>query len=206
MRFLKSRNNGTAPKTPSARGQESKSVNPKYDFEFEDPSRETENDSHDSQNDRNIEMDLLLARLRSRATKQHVGDQTTRYENEDPKANKLFQDVPGYKEGLRPELEGQKKRTSPYACPPANVAREPVRPTRRIEGDDPAADQLLAGASERQRLSQLEDAPVPVSMVNEESPMIKSAREMRGLGLSGRNRKKGEDPAADALFKSSGRP
>lgn len=204
MRFLKSRDKGIAPKTPLARGQESKSVKPKYEFEFGDPRRETENNTDDSQNERNIEMNLLLARMRSRATKQHEDGPTTRYENEDPKANELFEAVPGYKDGLRPE--GQKIRTTPRAYPPDNLAIGPVRSTRRVEGDDPAADQLLAGASERQRSSQSKDDSAPVATVNEESRMIKIACEVRSLGLSGRNREKGEDPAADALFKTSARP
>lgn len=204
MRFLKSRDKGTVPKTPSAHGQGDNPVKPKYEFDFEDQRCETENDPDDSQKERDIDTNLLLARLRSRATKQGEGGQTTRHENEDPKANELFQHVPGYKEGLRPE--GQKERTTPHAYQPENLVRGPVRPTRRVEGTDPAADQLLAGASERQRSSQLKDAPAPVAMVNEESRMVKIAREVRSLGFSGRNREKGEDPAADALFKTSARP
>lgn len=204
MRFLKSRDKGIVPKTSSTPGQGDKPIKPKYEFDFEDQRGETENDPDDSQKERNIDTNLLLARLKSRATKQHKGGPTTRHENEDPKANELFQDVPGYKESLRPE--GQKERTTPHAYPSENLVRGPVRTTQRVEGDDPAADQLLAGAGERQRSSQLKDAPAPVPTANAESRMIKTAREVRNLGFSGRNREKGEDPAADALFKTSARP
>lgn len=204
MRFLKSRDNGTAPKTPSTARRGDKAVRPKYEFEFEDPSGEEGYYVDDSELERDIDTNLLLARLRSRATKQQEGRPTTRSENEDPKANELFQDVPGYKEGLRPE--GQKKCPTPYVYPPEYHMRGPVRPTRRVEGDDPAADKLLAGASKRQGPTQPEESSVPVPAVNEENLVIRLAREMRDLGLSGRNREKGEDPAADALFKTPERP
>lgn len=202
MRFLKSRDNGIMPKTPSTPGRVDKAAKPKYEFEFEDPSGEEELDPDDSELERAIDTNLLLARLRSRATKQQECRPTTRSENEDPKANELFQDVPGYKEGLRPE--GQKKRPTPYVYPLDKHVRG--GPTRRVEGDDPAADKLLAGARKRQDPTQPEDASVPVPAVNEEDLVIRLAREMRDLGLSGRNRQKGEDTAADALFKTSERP
>lgn len=204
MRFLKSRDSGTTPKTPSTPGRGSKAVKAKFEFEFQDPSGEEENDPDDSELERDVDTNLLLARLRSRATKQQERRPTMRSENEDPKANELFQDVPGYKEGLRPE--GQKKRLTPYVYPPDSHMRGPVRPTRRVEGDDPAADELLAGASQRQGPTQPEESSVSVPTVNEENTMIRLAREMKDLALSGRNREKGEDPAADALFKTSARP
>lgn len=204
MRFFKTKGKATASKTPSAPEQGDKFAKPKYVFESGDAKGEAENNADDSENERNIDMSLLQARARSRAAKYHEDEPTTRYENEDPKANELFQHVPGYKEGLRPE--GQKKRQTPYVYPPDNMMRGPARPTRRVGGDDPAADQLLAGASKRQGSSQPEEASVSVPTVNEESPVIRLAREMRGLGLSGRNRQKGKDPAADALFSSSARP
>lgn len=203
MRFMKSRDNGAASKISSAHGQEKKSAKPKYEFEFEDSKRETENECDDSQDERDINRNLLLARSRSRAIKQHESGPTTRHENEDPRANELFQDVPEFKEGLQPE--GQRKRPTPYEYPPENFMRGRVRPTRRAEGDDPVADQLLAGASERQGPTQPQETPVPALMANGESLMIKSALGMRALGLSGRNRKKGEDFATDALFNPSGR-
>lgn len=204
MRFLKSRDNDITPKTPSTSGRGNKAVKAKFEFEFQDPSGEEENDLDDSELERDIDTNLLLARLRSRATKQQERRPTMRSENEDPKANELFQDVPGYKEGLRPE--GQKKRPTPYVYPPDSHMRGPVRPTRRVEGDDPAADELLAGASQRQGPTQPEESSVPVPAVNEENLVIRLAREMRNLELSGRNREKGEDTAADALFKTSERP
>lgn len=204
MRFLKSRDNGTTPKTPSTPGRGNKAAKAKFEFEFQDPSGEEENDSGHSELERDVDTNLLLARLRSRATKQQECRPTTRSEDEDPKANELFQGVPGYKEGLLPE--GQKKRPTPYVYPPDNHMRGPVRPTRRVEGDDPAADELLAGASKRQGPTQPEGSSVSVPTVNEENTMIRLAREMKDLGLSGRNREQGKDPAADALFKTSARP
>lgn len=200
MRFLKSKDKGSAPKTPSTPKQGDKSVKQRYAFESGDPRGETENDSDDFQDERNIDMDLLQARARSMETKQHKGGPTTRHENEDPEANKLFQDVPGYKESLRPEEP--KERRTPYVYPPR---RGSARPTRRVEGEDPAADQLLAGASKRQGSSNPEETLIPVPTAGEESPMIRIAPEMRSLGLSGRNRREGEDPAADALFGRSAR-
>lgn len=190
------------PKTPSTPGRGDKAFKPKYEFEFEDPGGEEENNPDDSEIERDIDTNLLLARLRSRAANQQECRPTTRSENEDPKANELFQGVPGYKDGLRPE--GQKKRPTPYMYPPDKHMRG--GPTRRVEGDDPAADRLLAGASERQIPTQPEESSVLVPAVNEEDLVIRLARKMRDLGLSGRNREKGEDPAADALFRSSTRP
>lgn len=203
MRFLRSKDKGTAPKTPSIPKQGDKSIKPKYAFESGDPRGETENDSDGSQDERNIAIDLLQARARSMATQQHDGGPTTRHENEDPKANELFQDVPGYKESLR--MEESKEPRIPYAYPPDNIMRGPARPTRRVEGEDPAADQLFAGASKRQGSSKPEEALVPVPTAGGEIPMIRFARELSGLGLSGRNRREGEDPAADALFGRSER-
>lgn len=202
MRFLKSRDNSTAPKSPSTPGRVHKAVKPKYEFEFEDPSGEEDNYPDDLKLERDIDTNLLLARLRSRATKQQECRPTMRSENEDPNANELFQDVPGYKEGLR--SEDQKKRPTPYEYPPDKHVRG--GPTRRVEGDDPAADELLAGASQRQGPTQSRESSVPVPTVNEEDLAIRLAREMRDLRLPGRNREKGEDTAADALFKTSERP
>lgn len=190
------------PKTPSIPGRGNKAVKPRYEFEFEDPSGEEDNDPDDSRLERDIDTNLLLARLRSRATKQQECRPTVRSENEDPNANELFQDVLGYNEGLRPE--GQKKPPIPYKYPPDKHVRG--GPTRRVEGDDPAADKLLAGASKRQGPTHPEESSVSVPAVNEEDLAIRLAREMRDLRLPGRNREKGEDPAADALFKTLARP
>lgn len=200
MHFGLSREKGTATKNPSARGRGDGSAKQKPKYEFEDPRSEAKNnDDDDSQIEADIDRRLFLASLR--APKQHE-NKPTRYENEDPKADDLFQSVPGYKEGLRLP-EDQKKGPTPYVYPPDNLMRGPSRPTRRVTGEDPAADQLLSGASQRQQPTQSEEAPVPKPSIDEESPIIRLAREIRDLRLSGRDRKEGEDPAADALF---GRP
>lgn len=205
MHFGLSRDKGPATKSPSASGKEDKSIKPRYEFEFECPRSETEKPADESLIEADIDRYLLLASLRPRAPKQYENKPITRYENEDPKADDLFQSVPGYKEGLRTPGD-QKKRSTPYVYPSGDLIRQPARSTRRVTGEDPAADQLLEGAGKRQEPIQPEENSVSESTVDEESHIIRLAREMRDLGLSGRDRKEGEDPAADALFKSSARP
>lgn len=195
MHFRLSRDKGTATKGSSASGKGNEAAKPKFDFGSENLSDENDMDRHLSQEN--------LKSL-ARAMIEKDGRPTARYENEDPRANKLFQDVPGYQDGLRPE--GQKERADPDNYPPRGFMEGPTGQTPRVEGDDPAADQLLAGARKRQEASHPETAEVSVSKVDEGRRIRELARQTRECGMFGSNRKKGEDPAADELFQNSKRP
>lgn len=174
------------PKDAPTRERKDESVNAKYQFEPEDCSDESDGE---------MDIDLhLQQRLKSKVADKDENGPTTRKEDEDLNANKLFDDVQGFKEGLR--RKEQKSTQRPYVYPPHMRANGP--PSQRDEEEAAAADKLFAGASKSQKPTQPLPPPESIQAIGR----IEAAVKMSGQGGPCTTRQPGEDPAADAIFES----
>jgi hypothetical protein len=185
--FSKLKNNGSASKDAQAKG-------PKYNF------GESALDSDDTGTSEALEAHLRMqGRMNeSGRWRRHRGS-TTRHENEDPNANQLFDSVHGYKESLRQGDE--KARPRQYEYPPDSVVRGLFKPAPREGEEKAAADKLFEGAdmTPKQPLVSPEELEVAGRRIR---ALAAQASLLCGVNNPSSVRYKGEDPAADALFKS----
>lgn len=187
MRFFqRSEENDPAKKDRSLRGRKEEPVQPQFQFEPEDRRDEL---------DVEMDIDLLLQhRLKPKIADKDEKGPTARKEGEDPNANKLFDNVPGFKEGLR--RKEQQGTQHAYVYPPPSRMNGP--PSPRDKEEAAAADKLFAGAGKSQKPTQPLPPLEPIKAIGRIEPAVK---------LSGRvgpytTRQPGEDLAADAIFGS----
>lgn len=185
-RLRKLKNKVVAPKNPSSHGRKDESDKPKYHFE------EPENSPDELEIMTTINL-RLRERMKELAVERRKDGTTIRDEDEDLNANNLFHNVGGYKEGLR--RGDEKGRPRPYEYPPDAVVNGPFTP--QDEEENPAADELFAGAHRSQKPKQPLLSPDVIEAVDR---IQSAAAQASALGKFPTVRIKGEDPAADAIF------
>ncbi|KUI72291.1 hypothetical protein VM1G_07749 [Cytospora mali] len=127
-----------------------------------------------------------------------------RFVNEDPNANKLFENVAGYKESLKKyKLYNQQDKPSRYIYPPEQSVMGPGwcgQP--RDPGEDSAADKLFKDVDKEKYAQEKanEEARNEQAARMAEQAMQNALLTMSRLSERRTVRYEGEDPNAEALF------